>query len=95
MPYGNHQSDTSVGYGRTPVQNDRRLVFRYHDPRVLRVYLPSCTADEWQQFLGPIEAFFMEGENGSCLVGMTRVGQQLKQERVELPALHRPRQDGS
>lgn len=37
-----------------------RLVFRYYDPRVLRVYLPTCTASELRTFLGPIQAFWTE-----------------------------------
>lgn len=38
------------------------LYFRYYDPRVLRVYLPSCTAQELRQVYGPIQRFAMEGE---------------------------------
>ena len=72
---------------KVQVENDRQLVFRYYDPRVLRVYLPTCNAGEWQQFLGPIAAFFMEGEDGSSLIGFTRAGPQLKQERMALPAI--------
>ena len=37
-----------------------RLVFRYYDPRVLRVYLPTCNADELEMLFGPIERFWME-----------------------------------
>jgi hypothetical protein len=39
-----------------------RLVFRYYDPRVLRVYLPTCTSDELRTVFGPIERFWMENE---------------------------------
>lgn len=41
----------------------RRLIFRYYDPRVLRVYLPTCTPSELETFFGPIHSFAMEGEN--------------------------------
>jgi hypothetical protein len=40
-----------------------RLVFRYYDPRVLKVYLPTCTADELRTVFGPIERFWMEDED--------------------------------
>jgi hypothetical protein len=40
-----------------------RLVFRYYDPRVLRVYLPTCNAGELRMFFGPIESFWTEAEN--------------------------------
>jgi hypothetical protein len=40
----------------------RRLVFRYYDPRVLRVYLPTCRTGELRTFFGPIEGFWTEAE---------------------------------
>ncbi len=36
--------------------------FRYYDPRVIRTYLPTCTAKECRQFFGPIRSIFVEGE---------------------------------
>jgi hypothetical protein len=41
----------------------QRLVFRYYDPRVLRVYLPTCFAAELQAVFGPIESFVVEAED--------------------------------
>jgi len=37
-----------------------RLVFRYYDPRVLRIYLPTCTPTELRSVFGPIECFWTE-----------------------------------
>jgi len=42
-------------------EQGRRLVFRYYDPRVLRVYLPTCTTSELRTVFGPIECFWTEG----------------------------------
>ncbi len=39
-----------------------RLVFRYYDPRVLRVYLPTCVGEELRSVFGPIQLFWTEGE---------------------------------
>ena len=39
-----------------------RLVFRYYDPRVLRVYLPTCETGELRTFFGPIQVFWTEGQ---------------------------------
>lgn len=41
----------------------RHLLFRYYDPRVLRVYLPTCTGEELRTVYGPIQSFFMEDED--------------------------------
>ena len=32
----------------------KSLIFRYYDPRVLRVYLPTCNAMELQTVFGPV-----------------------------------------
>ncbi len=40
----------------------RRLVFRYYDPRVLRAYLPTCTANELRTVFGPVESVWVEDE---------------------------------
>ena len=62
----------------------RRLVFRYYDPRVLRVYLPTCTAEEIQTVYGPIECFWTEGESPQELLEFRRTGRGIMQERVLL-----------
>jgi hypothetical protein len=41
----------------------RRLIFRYYDPRVLRVYLATCWPAELETFFGPVSAFLAEGED--------------------------------
>ena len=40
----------------------REFFFRFYDPRVLRVYLPTCNSEELRTFFGPVELFSMEGE---------------------------------
>jgi hypothetical protein len=48
------------------VQDQRgvRMLFRFYDPRVLRVYLPTCRAEELNQVFGPVEFFAVESEDG-------------------------------
>ena len=48
---------------RVRTEAGRTLVFRYYDPRVLRVYLPTCTPDEISQFMGPVSAYAAESED--------------------------------
>lgn len=49
-------------------QRDRRLLFRYYDPRVLRVYLPTCWANELEAVFGPVKAYMVEGgESGTVI----------------------------
>jgi hypothetical protein len=46
-------------------ESGNRLIFRYYDPRVLRVYLPTCRPAELDTFFGPISAFITGGEDPS------------------------------
>lgn len=68
-------------------EDDRRLIFRFYDPRVLRAYLPTCVAQEWQQFLGPIAAYLAEGPGGDSLVSFVKDGQRLRQTQLDRPGL--------
>jgi hypothetical protein len=49
----------------------RRLYFRFYDPRVMRVYLPTCNEDELRLLFGPLEAWLMEGPEGATLLRYT------------------------
>lgn len=43
------------------------LYFRFYDPRVLRVYLPTCNANELQTIFGPISRYCVEGKDGDMI----------------------------
>ena len=45
----------------------RAVHFRHYDPRVMRIYLPTCNAAERRQVFGPITALFLEGPDGAVL----------------------------
>lgn len=47
----------------------RKLVFRFYDPRVLRVYLPTCTGKEARQFFGPIPRIMVEDQDADGIIG--------------------------
>jgi hypothetical protein len=57
--------------------------FRIFDPRVLRVYLPTCTFEELDQVFGPIEAFLVEAKTPQVLLRYTR-GEHGKLETEQL-----------
>lgn len=52
----------------------RTLIFRYYDPRVMRVYLPTCTTGELDAVFGPLTAYFVEDEDTRRLNVYTRQG---------------------
>lgn len=51
---------------RVRTDEGRRLLFRFYDPRVLRVYLPTCTRQELATFFGPITRFLVEDETAGA-----------------------------
>lgn len=68
------------------VHNDqgKPLLFRYYDPRVLRVYLPTCNSEELATMFGPIDGYRLEDENPNTLVGFRFVAGALEQKKIEL-----------
>ena len=53
---------------RVADQRGRRLIFRYYDPRVMRVYLPTCRPAELRAVFGPIRCYMMESSGGDELL---------------------------
>ena len=45
----------------------RQLYFRYYDPRVLRVYLPTCNAEELRFVFGPVQCLLGESADSASL----------------------------
>jgi len=69
-------------------ERGRRLLFRWYDPRVLRVYLPTCTAAELGEMFGPVERLFAEAEGAAELTSFRRTGVTL--ETLAIPVLPPP-----
>ncbi|MCF6281484.1 MAG: DUF4123 domain-containing protein [Candidatus Polarisedimenticolaceae bacterium] len=59
-------------------------MFRFYDPRVLRLYLPTCTGNEAKQFFGPIPQIIVEAENSTCLLTYNRRATGIRQQRLTL-----------
>ena len=64
--------------------SSRRLVFRYYDPRVLRVFLPTCFPEELDQIYGPIDRFWTSGEDPSHVLTFARKNRALSVEPILL-----------
>lgn len=44
------------------------LFFRFYDPRVLRVFLPTCQGDEANDWFGEVSHYLVEGEEPGALL---------------------------
>lgn len=54
------------------VQNSERkqLYFRFYDPRVLRMFLPTCSAEQLRDFFGPVTQMIAEGAGQTSSLGL-------------------------
>jgi len=50
----------------------KQVSFRYYDPRVLRLFLPTCNVEEITQFFGPVKHFLVEAEDPGLVLQFTR-----------------------
>jgi len=70
---------------RVKREDGRTLLFRWWDPRVLRVYLPTCTPAELDHVFGPVTTFWVEDRDPDLLLGFTRgEGGQLRTTTLDL-----------
>ena len=53
---------------RATDEDDHRYFFRFYDPRVLRAFIPACTAAEVKEFFGPVRHFLVETESPGHMV---------------------------
>ncbi len=53
-----------------------KVLFRYYDPRVLRVFIPNCEAAQRKEFFGPVRCYFAESEPAPGLTAFTLDEQQ-------------------
>jgi Domain of unknown function (DUF4123)/FHA domain len=48
--------------------DERQVIFRFYDPRVLRVYLPTCLPEEVGEFFGTVKYYLMEDDKPGVLL---------------------------
>jgi hypothetical protein len=72
----------------------KSLYFRYYDPRVWRVYLPTCTAAELQIVFGPVSRYCIEAKERDTLLEYAWADGQLTQRSALLATARRPLYNG-
>jgi hypothetical protein len=58
-------------------EKGKPLYFRYYDPRVFRVYLPTCNVSELGVVFGPVNRYFVEGENNKTMIEFSFIAARL------------------
>lgn len=62
---------------RVKDEHGKHLLFRYYDPRVLRIYLPTCWPEELRKVFGPVDRFICESVDRNEMLEYTFNGRQL------------------
>jgi hypothetical protein len=61
----------------------QNVYFRFYDPRVLGIYLPTCLPDEIRAVFGPVDRFLVERGDGVGAVTFRRDGDALIETRID------------
>lgn len=64
--------------------DNKPLYFRYYDPRVLRIYLPTCNSEELKTVFGPVECYLVEDEDPQTASRFSYTNGELQQEKLLL-----------
>jgi hypothetical protein len=68
----------------------REMYFRFYDPRVLRVFLPTCTVPEAMQFFGALSCYMMEAEDPKRITQFNCTPDGLVQKTLDLQQSNAP-----
>ena len=63
------------------------MYFRFYDPRVLRIFLPTCDAAQLKEFFGPVAHFICEDEDPAFGLVFSLEQGKLKTEKVPVKEL--------
>lgn len=74
----------------TKLPDGREAYFRFYDPRVLRVFLPSCDPEQAREFFGPIGRFLLEGHDAGVLMRFSHSSKGVREELVPVWAATAP-----
>jgi len=68
-------------------EDNQELYFRFYDPRVLRIFLPTCNQQQLREFFGPIEYFIMEDEDKGLAIRCWLENGQLRSVKIPVHEL--------
>lgn len=69
-------------------EDGKTLFFRYYDPRVLRVFLPTCDQTQLLTLFGPVNRYYVEAEKENTLIQYMLSEEKLVQEEIQLAAFN-------
>jgi hypothetical protein len=65
-------------------ESGKPLRFRYYDPRVLRLYLPTCNAEELAVVFGPVTSYVLEDADPATALRFEAASGSARQTKIPL-----------
>jgi Domain of unknown function (DUF4123) len=69
---------------------DADFYFRFYDPRVLSIFLPTCTGDEAAEFFGPVRCYLSEGRPATYIARYSPTRQGVSRDTAAIPSSFEP-----
>ncbi len=69
---------------KVKTEDGQMLLFRFYDPRVLPIFLPTCTPAQIEEMFGPVMRYFVETESGTILEEFTHAAGALQRRLLPL-----------
>lgn len=66
---------------RVKLESGSVVLFRYYDPRILRVFVPTCSAGQLDELFGPLSQLIVEDVDGAEAIVFDRTSGALRIER--------------
>jgi hypothetical protein len=63
-------------------ETGQNLYFRFYDPRVIRVFLPTCDTTQLREFFGPVDYFLVEDEDPAFVLRFWHENGVLRTQRL-------------
>jgi len=79
---------------RVKMESGETMYFRFYDPRVLRIFLPTCDQDQLLTFFGRIRSFWTENESGEEMTRWWLENGQLKSDGIDVSASPKTKSTG-
>lgn len=87
MVHSNKELKTLVRHFRqflmVMTEDKKDLYFRYYDPRVLRIFLPTCDQQQLKEFFGPVGYYICEDEDPDSGLVFSLHDEELKIEKIK------------
>jgi len=70
-------------------EDKQELYFRFYDPRILSIFLPTCSSEQLRHFFGPIDYFMIENKDGDSGQMMWLESYELRKKKIDRDELER------